>query len=767
MKILTGGTPICRIAAETFEELWRKCTGTKLEIVREDDGVSDFAVIGNDAENFFAHESIMQGVIPDFELRSGAEGYRIVSSQQKSRRLLFLAGGRPRALLYAVYRFFELRADCAYFWDGDRIPRSENIDCDALDVMEEPRFSLRGLRYFAHRSLKRFQAEQWTWEDWKRELDWIVKKRLNFFMLRIGQDDLFQVAFPAMVAYPDSYTSPDEVPRTYNDRTLFWPLKFRGELRKKILSYAFERDLLHPEDCGTMSHWYSPTAHEFLEKAKPEFMPQVSETHGEPKLRVFDIRKDENLEYYFQLTRAHIEHYGAPRIFHTIGLAERSCYLSRKENFTFKLYAYRRIIERLRREWPDAPLLVSSWEFCAWTLEEIQSFIRTLDPSNTLIFDYISETAREDNVFTNWNIVGRFPWVFGIFHAFERDNDMRGNYDIIARRLPVAAGDPMCRGMVFWPEVSHSDTLMLEFFSALTWNPEHCNIDDFLPEFCRARYGARKERFLPVWKLVLPVACWCGFHRNEYEYSALNLIGSNDYGNLYTNLTPENIVSLKALEKRSSATLASLPEIFRMLSAVAAAGVEGEFEFRDLIDLARVSAARLHLAVLTRMTLMCEAWRDGAENQETITALLELSERALTLLSSIVGTHEDFSLRHSLDELEKNPLCNPEFEPTLKGNAENNYCRSWHIYELDSSLLLPEFRVFASWIKAKLAAVDRSPWRKPVAFEAEYIRIADAFYAVPLRKLAPDRERLRSELPQNLETLAELSMDFLKQGEKK
>ena len=34
-----------------------------------------------------------------------------------------------------------------------------------MDVVETPRFRYRGLRYFAHRGLHRFQAEHWDLDD--------------------------------------------------------------------------------------------------------------------------------------------------------------------------------------------------------------------------------------------------------------------------------------------------------------------------------------------------------------------------------------------------------------------------------------------------------------------------------------------------------------------------------------------------------------------------------------------------------------------------
>ena len=189
----------CRTAAGIFASLWREVTGAAPETVTRDDGGSPLIVFGADFMNPFVHDKIMSGVIDGFRLRTGSDDYHLLSAVENGRHLLFLAGGRPRSLFYAVYRFFELRADCRYFWDGDRIPERKSIETGGLDLAESPRFQYRGIRYFAHRGLKRFQAELWDFEDWRREIDWLLKKRLNLFMLRIGIDDLFQKAFPEIV----------------------------------------------------------------------------------------------------------------------------------------------------------------------------------------------------------------------------------------------------------------------------------------------------------------------------------------------------------------------------------------------------------------------------------------------------------------------------------------------------------------------------------------------------------------------------------------
>ena len=161
-------------------------------------------------------------------------------------------------------------------------------------------------RNFAHRGLHRFQAEHWGIEDWQREIDWLLKKRLNMFMLRIGQDDLFQKAFPEVVSYPPADKPLPFTGDGFNDRTLFWDLRFRGQLRKQILEYAIDRDMITPEDCGTMTHWYSRTPQDFLEKVKPKLLSQPDGTnYAEATGLVWDIRQKENLDLYFRLTDTH------------------------------------------------------------------------------------------------------------------------------------------------------------------------------------------------------------------------------------------------------------------------------------------------------------------------------------------------------------------------------------------------------------------------------------------------------------------------------
>lgn len=704
---------------------------------------------------------------PRVEMRVDAtlgenDAYRV----QAADGALVFAGANARSCLYAVYDFFA-RQGCAWFWDGDRLPPKRTVDVTGVAFAARARFAYRGLRYFAHRSLHRFQAEHWDFDDWKRELDWVAKRRLNLFMLRIGIDDLFARAFPEAVPYPTGYAVPEAKPRSYDDRTLFWSLKDRSDLRRKILAYARERGLLHPEDCGTMTHWYSRTPLSFLENMKPPFLPQANENYNERTGLVWDIRKEKWLDAYWKLTETHIRDYGGgtPALFHTIGLGERVCFRDRAANHALKLETYDRIIRKLRANYPDTPLLVGSWDFIStWKPEEVQELTARLDPRNTLILDYTSDIWDNDDNFTNWGLVGKFPWIFGIFNAYEASNEIRGSYGIIRQRFPKAAEDPMCKGVVFWPENSHADTLMLDYFSTIAWDPSQYRLEAFLPGFCARRYGARDAgRRLALWRRFRPLAeasRWGTQVGNDYRFAPVREYYPDTYFNLHgwfygddAAHAPRHAEYYEFQEWTLGRLVPNAADTLETLAKEDFAALD-ELTRRDLIDIARTTLARMLELQMSRIGRACNAYVFGAPASD-VRRELEKTRRLGRAFTRVLASSEDFSLNASLARLRRSHPTNPAFEATLKGNAENDYCRG-HVHELARAVYEPAFAAFAAWLERRMEAGDRTRLNGTAAEQERlFAAVREAFYAEPLTTWAPDVAAAQKALPGVLREAAE------------
>jgi len=766
------GEPAYRIAGDAFADLWQQVTGQRppVAVAKEkatpaDLPAGDYVLIGSDAVQPVLHALIRQATIESLGIRYGTDEYRLWTVVAGPRRFVVVAGGAGRSTLYAVYDFFRRQAGAEYFWDGDRIPKQPSIELAGIDVTERPRFDYRGLRYFAHRGLHRFQAEHWDLDDWKREIDWVLKKRFNLFMLRTGIDDLFQRAFPELPYPPIDAKDPDGVDRSYDDRTSFWQLRYRGELRKAVLQYARERGLLHPEDTGTITHWYSHTPSSFYEK-HPDF-PVIRDQKTGYKLataQIWDIEDQRAWDAYWKLTQTHIDQFGQPRLFHTIGMAERTFGSDPRDNLQRKLYVYRKTQQMLRERYPDAPLLIAGWDFIAWWKDpDVRRLLGDFNPNRTIIFDYTADDA-DKLTFDDWGLLGNFPWLFGIFHSYARNSDVHEDYPLLMKRLAQAAKDRHCLGLALWPEISHADTFLLEFLAANTWQPNETEPSAAVARFCRGRY--RPELAAPmreVWNDFLVTAGsvhwshsgprWLTF--GEPQFRLLN-------GSEFSTLTPQRMTAMQGEYDRMSASLTPAPAVLKRLAGMADAQWSNSQWQRDALDMGRTVANRTLWTALAAAAIQREQWRNGSNNGQRISQLADASRRTLDVLADLLALSDDFSMQASLARLGRAaplggvaPTINPHSEQTLKSNAENDYCRSHH-YELVRHVYLPEHDVFWKWVLARVAAGDKSPWKRPASFTAEAKAIEDQFYARPLAEMAPQRPRSPAALAESLTRLADL-----------
>ena len=633
-------------------------------------------ITGRDAPK----DAVRFAIAPDVS-RSGRDAYRIASGE----RGVTITGSNVRSVWYGLYDLLERRGGCRWFWDGDVVPRKDALDLSGLDVREESRFAYRGIRYFAHRGLTRFQAEHWGFDDWRRELDWCLKNRLNLFMLRIGQDDLFQKAFPDVCPYPDPSKPIPEAMSGYNNRSLFWPLQFRGELRRKVMDYAFARGLMSPEDFGTMSHWYSRTPKSFLEKMNPPFLPQQGGSYGEPTDRVWDIREKRWLDAYWHLTETSIANYGRPDLLHTIGVAERHCFANRADNMKMKCDMLDLLVKNAAAHYPKSKVLFAGWDFhFTWRPDEVKRLVRTLDPDRILLWDYEADAYNRTN-FTEWDVIGRFPYTFGIFLCLESGLDIRANYRIIRERQRLIENDPMCKGYLLWPESSHTDSLCLRYFAANAWRADRSDTDALLAEFCRDRYGDMAKDFEPLWRTALPIST--------------NGVGwGGNYGRFVFGVLADSKVASNPLAcKGEFAGYGCVPSALRTLARL---DLSDEFARRDAFDLARTLGDRLAYSFGKRLLREAHAITNGTGSAALVKRDAALFVRLVSGMSDILELHTDYSLWDSLGRLNAvRPVENPDFGRVLFDNAVNGYCAS-HQYEAARYVYEPMARRFAGWVTA-------------------------------------------------------------------
>ncbi|MEA3365142.1 MAG: alpha-N-acetylglucosaminidase TIM-barrel domain-containing protein, partial [Candidatus Hydrogenedentes bacterium] len=566
---------------------------------------------------------------------------------------------------------------------------------------------------------------------------------------------------------------PDAEDRSYNDRTSFWPLKYRGELRKQVLAYARERGLLHPEDTGTITHWYSHTPSSFY-NSFPNF-PVVSDQkagYGLPTAAIWDVEDERAWDAYWKLTQTHIREFGGgqPRMFHTIGMAERSFGKTRRDSLQKKLYAYRKTLQKVREHYPDAPMLIASWDFGnKWIDEEVPVALDEFDPARTILLDYTADDAAKTG-YRDWNVLGQFPWIFGMLHGFASNSDIHGDYGMLRERLETAAADPMCKGYVLWSEISHNDTFMLEYLADNSWRPDDLTVASAVARFCRTRYpDYLAAQMQPVWNAMLVVSqsenwsmrdpSW----RVTFSAPQFHMLSSR----MWRNFSADRQDIVTTGYKRMMASLEPAPQTIEGLAALVESHYENVQWRRDALDMARTTANRALAATVLRAGQQVHAWRQQQAEVSAIRETAELNRQLLDTLCDILAQSDDFSMAASLERLGKveplggvSPTLNPHTELTLKGNAENEYCRSHH-YELARHVYTKETNAFWEHLLAQLESDDRAEWPFPPDLGEQSKRIENEFYATPLAEMGPRNGRGPAEMAEILHGLAGIVRKFL------
>jgi len=698
-----------RVAADAFAACHEKVTGFRPAVDIEETGAGPFVRVSTDATAF-------TGETDAYRIRSTANGLELV-------------GRNGRSAIYAVYDFFRRRCKAAYFWDGDVFEKTSAIDFAGLDVVEQSRFEYRACQYFAHRGLTRFNAEHWGFEDWKKEIDWALKNRLNVVRLCLGIEDLFQRAFPDIVPYPDPAATQetDSKKSGYDQRTPFWSLEYRSLLRRAVFAYAMERGLSLPVEFGPQTHWYARTPKEFLEKRKPAFMPQIDERYSQPSGLMWDCRQKEWFDAYFRLSEAAIDTYGYSGLLFNPGFDERTVYSNRADNVRLKIDMLKRFNDEATRRHPDAKLLMEGWDFyLCWKPDEMRELTETLDPKTTVIWDFMADAdgmrcypwIPEDNNFTQWGVTNRFPYVFGYTLAHERGLDIRCNYDRIREREAAMRSDPMCKGYCLWPENSHTDIFAWRYFTDNCWNLSDKPVGDLLAAFCRDRYGRQAAAFERAWKRLIPYSkqkVWSanllGAFIGAYDWSRNSAGRWSGPAKLHVDLPMKDVVS-----------------------ALADVEWEGDFVRRDSLDLLRTALDRKILAAFEDVMKAYYDCKSSKVHAATVKAKAQRLEGLVAALTDLLELHTDYSVAESFDRLDAvERIRNPDYEHILFENASCPYCMS-HQFEFAKGWYLPRAREIAALLTVRAEKGDFSTLPAPTDFRERMGRDAH-----PLKVYAPDR----------------------------
>ena len=157
------------------------------------------------------------------------------------------------------------------------------------------------------------------------------------------------------------------------------------------------------------------------------------------------------------------------------------------------------------------------------------------------------------------------------------------------------------------------------------------------------------------------------------------------------------------------------------------------------------------LADLLRSALMCLITREMCG--EVMKLCKRIPQKAdftvlknlIEIMADLLAVLPEFSMNETLKKLSGEGKLNSHAEMTLKGNAENSYCRSY-IAELYQAIYLPEAKFAAQYV----ATLPAGEYPDAELLKAEAQKIRDNFYATPLSAWQEHRDFSFSDVIKNI-----------------
>ena len=674
-----------------------------------------YFLIGPPERNKLAERIEAEGLFKRLgELPSHPDAFAMVDAEAAGARLLLLAGRRPIGTLYAVYEYLQRCCNAGFFQDGERIPRLECLPIAECGWVSAPRFDDRmHFCWNAHRAIKKYHSFWWTLEDWKREFDWMVKRRLN--MLRLDMfyysrfaGDAFQQAFPEIGPEPEGVL----YPRFAGWITGWgWPPEYRRELTRQILAYGRRLGIrfIYTLD-------YAAVPFRFKDK-HPEYTYLPANQYGQSRqISPYDPNAAKVEQKHLAKI---IELYGTDHLYLYTPYAEIDVGSGDLDkNLDLRIQASRGILELIANVDPEGIWVTDSWDMSSsrrWNPQRVEKYLGSFPTEKMYLYDTAAEVVPLYRKFNFWH--GK-RWAFGILNAFAGKETLHGNVKRLVSRVKEATACSTCRGLFMVPECTHHNIMLWDLVTYLAWQGGDVKFSGYLKEFILSRYGGE----------VRPQMCraWRKIVKAVYNTSTRGL-SAHVYGNkpwyqwredvpLFTSVIPRVERALRKAEKR----LPLLAEALGILLDCRSQQADNPLYVEDVVVVFLACAAECFNREAAKAYL---AFKAGGE-----AAFRNHSNRALEILDKItdvLAVCPSYSINKTIAEACKVDGHNERLPEMIRQACVNFGYVNNDVYEQFPGQYTPKTRAYFDLLAAKLATGQKSISRKDL--KGEFKRITDAY----------------------------------------
>lgn len=466
----------------------------------------------------------------EFELREiPAEEGREVYEIEASAGRVHVAGSTAVAICRGVYSYLRTQCHAMITWSGAHLELPEQLPDQPHERVVCP---YKFVQYF-NPCTYGYTMAFWDWARWERELDWMALHGINMPLALEGQEAIWNRVWRQMglseAEIAATSTGPAQLPwhRMGNINNIEGPLpehfiEQKRVLQRRILDRmrALGMKPVAPAFAGFVPQGFRrvyPNARSFTLTWLPEEFKSIPRS-----TRTFILHPGEQ-ELYREIGRRFIEtykkEYGEVSYYLADTFNELDVPVSEAHRYEDLERFGRTVFEGIEAGDPKGTWVMQSWLFVFdskfWDLASVEALLKGIPNERMIIIDYgndLASSVQGNYVPGQWRQKKAFfgkQWINGMAHTFGGNNNVKGNLALMASE-PAAVLQSAERGnLTGWgmcPEGIETNEVVYELMTDAGWQREAIDLKQWIPAYCRARYGVCPPAMAEAWQLLLESA---------------------------------------------------------------------------------------------------------------------------------------------------------------------------------------------------------------------------------------------------------------------
>jgi alpha-N-acetylglucosaminidase len=420
-------------------------------------------------------------------------------------------GTSPVALLRGVYHYLRNSCHCMVSWSGSNLELPDRLpDCDRITVQSPYKF-----RQIYNVCTFGYTTVWWDWDRWEREIDWMALHGIDMPLALVGQTSVWQRVW-------ESFGIPRDSLRTYFTGPAFLPWHWMGNINLHggplPQSWIEEQERLQMKILRRMRELgMSPIVPAFSgfvpEGFKRRFPSETlyenlnwSALADENRTFVLSPRSALFQEIGERFVKEYRRTYGPCRYYLADTFNELEVPVSTARRYEELAEFGDAVYRSITRGDSTGIWVMQGWLFnhsaAFWDAASTQALLSRVPDERMIILDLANEE------FHGWKVHKGFygkQWIYSMIHNFGGNNSLGGNLPFIASDPPVALHDAMRGRLIGFglaAEGLENNEVIYELLTDMAWRAEPVDLQLWVREYVRARYGSLSPGIERAWQLL-------------------------------------------------------------------------------------------------------------------------------------------------------------------------------------------------------------------------------------------------------------------------